>query len=272
MQFAISILFYFLVFIISKGYIRIINPETAFRRMLSPIWIFYVVAFIGIYFIFKKVKEFNKIYIFSRVIFYLFLLVTSFLLSNIKGNFLLIILVLIPVLFYGISRIKLNKFELVSLFVIFLIFFGQIYFESYKKTYRYVAAVPNKAGYAIAQWLNKGSIKNKVLVYSSHEMIKYYLKKPVDIRYFSFNKESVYKNREKLMPLLLYNCKKHQIEYILFDMYLTVETRLWEGYLKKILHEERDKGMYFKVKKHLTYKGKYVASVLKPLYTVDEKR
>ncbi len=274
-QFALAILFYELSFIIFKGYAATLDPEVEFRRMFSVIWIFYILAFIGIYYLFKKISSQKKFSVLCRVLLYSFLTITALFLPLIKGTSLLLFLVLVPALIYGITRFKLKKTELIVLFLIPAVFLGQFYFDSGKRAFRYVKNNTNKAGFVISLWLNGEPVREDILVYSYLPMVQYYLEKPVSIRHFFFLDERIYKNREKLTAALLKRAKKYQVRYIVFDEYLNPEEGYFLVAIQNMLYEEKEKlhrgivteeESYFKLIKTLLYKGRPVAWVLKPLY------
>lgn len=274
---ALAILAYELVFIVFKGYAASLDPEIEFRRMLSAIWIFYVAAVIGIYFLFKKINKTKKFSFIARAALYCFLVTAAFSRPMIKGTWLFLFLILIPALLYGTCRLNLNKIELTTLFLVLLLSCGQFYFDSGKRVFRYVKHNTNEAGFVIGQWLKSGAVIGSVQVYSYIPMVKYYMgkSKRVKIEHFVFLNEKIYRNRNKLLFSLLRKAQRAHVKYIVFDGYLNPEEGDFRVAIYKMLYQEKEKlhrggpeakDSYFKLFKTFTYKGEPVAWVLKPLY------
>jgi len=170
---------------------------------------------------------------------------------------------IIPIIGFFTCKFKFKKYEQVAVFLIFSIFFGQLFFTSYKKSSRYAAALPNRGGAAIARWLNDQEGIKKVLVYSSRPMVRYYLRKKVILSNMKFNIKAVKGKRKFLMRGLLRKLENRNIDRIISDFYLPIKSRPWEAELKKILREEGRKGVFIEVEDEIGFEGIYAAIVYK---------
>ncbi len=281
-RFAIALLFYQFVFVIFKGYTFALDPEVEFRRMLSVIWIFFILAFAGIYFILARLeksanKKWEKISLPARIILYAFLFVPVLFRPVIKGSALLVYLILLPAVLYGISRFPFKKIETIAIFFILAIFCGQAFFISSTKAYRYVTQHSDEGGYMTAQWLNSKQVEGNVLVYSHLPMVQYYLDKASETRilHFVFKDEKIYHDKERLKLALLKRAQRNNVKYILFDNFLNPEEGDFRVVIYKMLYEEKEKlyrkapgaeESYFQLLHTMIYKGKPVVWVLKPLF------
>jgi len=272
-QLGLAVLFYEIAFVIAKGYIFTVNKfnlpaEHHIRRFLSFIFIFYIVALLGLYelILFIKEKTNKKSFFCLRILIYISLAYIIFYKYLIAYKiFLVSILFILPIIILFYKKLRIIRIEkILSGFLLFL-FFTNIYLISFKKAYRYVYSGPNKGAYVIAKWINnKSYIKSQTIaVFSSTKQVQYYLKKRVKMIYFIPKDETIYKNRDKLYKYLLHKIKKNKIKYIAFDGYINPIDRPGEAALKKILFDISKKGKCFKIKKILTYNRNYAATVLK---------
>ena len=265
-QWLLSASFYIFFYILAKGYTLSLHPEMEFRRWLSVIWLFFIIAFTGIYFLWQKVKEHKKVNIPVKIIFALFCLMAA-LLPVIKGTAIRLSLFLLPALFYGIKKAapKIRKYELAGWLLLLVIFFSQVYYDGLKRTFFYLSRDSNAGSYMVATWVNGRPVEEKILVYAFTPMYRYYVEKGKIRHALTIKNKAIYKDREKLIQEFMKRLKRRKIKYIVFDGYRS-PTYKARNAIKDLLYEERDKGAYFEVKKHLYYRGKYAASVLMPIY------
>lgn len=264
-QWVLSVSFYMIVFVLAKGYTQALHPEMEFRRWLSIIWLFFIIALAGASFLWHKIKEREKINIPIKLALILFFLLVALFLPVIKGKSILLALFLIPPLLYGITRKSKNigKLEFAGWFLILAVFFSQVYYDGLKRTFSYLNKDSNAGSYMIANWINGRPVEEKILVYSYWPMFYYYVEKDRRRDMIFFEDKEIYSNREKLLAEFMNALKKKKIRYIAFDGYQSPTYKAINA-INDLLYQERDKGVYFRVKKHLFYKGKYVASVLMP--------
>jgi len=274
-RFALALVFYQAIFIIFKGYAATLDPNVEFRRMLSVIWIFLVVAFIGAYVAVKKIGRVKKLSLPGRLVLYGFLVAMALFMPVIKGKALVLFLFLLPGIIYGVRRSGLTKPETVALFLVLALFLGQFYFDAGKRAHSYVKNNTNKAGFVIAAWLNQQTFADEVLVYSYMPMVRYYLERPVKTKEFLFKDETIFRDRERLIRVLLEKAKKQRIRHIVFDEFLNPEEGHFKVAIQNMLYEEKEKlhrrqikeeDSFFSLVKTLLYRGKPVAWVLKPRY------
>jgi hypothetical protein len=261
----LSASFYLFFFIIAKGYTLNLNPEMEFRRWLSFIWLFFIIVLAGICFLWQKIKEREKINIPVKMAFALFCLQVLFL-PVIKGTSTgIALLLLLPALLYGVKKTaaRMGKYEFAGWFLLLVIFFSQVYYDGLKRTFFYLDRDSNAGSYMVANWLNGRPAKEKILVYAFTPMYRYYVEKGKIRGAITIAKKEIYNDREKLTIEFMKRLKKQKIKYIAFDGYRSPAYKARNA-IKDFLYTERDKGIYFKIKKHLYYKGKYVASVLMP--------
>lgn len=274
-RFALALVFYQVVFIVFKGYAASLDPNVEFRRMLSVIWIFLVVAFIGFYVAVKKIRRVKKLSLPGCLILYGFLAIMALFMPVIKGTALILFLFLLPGILYVARRSRLTKFEAVALFLVLVLFLGQFYFDAGKRAHSYVKNNTNKAGFVIAAWFNRQTAADAALVYSYMPMVQYYLERPINAREFFFKDEKIFRDRDKLIRALLEKAKENRIRYIVFDEFLNPEEGDFKVAIQNMLYEEKEKlhrrqikeeESFFSLVKTLLYRGKPVAWVLKPRY------
>lgn len=263
----LSATFYIFFYILAKGYTLALHPEMEFRRWLSVIWLFFIIVFIGIYFLWQKIKVSEKVNIPVKITFALFCLLAALFLPVIKGTSIWLALFLLPALLYGIKKAapKMEKYQFAGWFLLLIIFFSQVYYDGLKRTFFYLSRDSNAGSYMVANWLNGRPAKEKILVYVFTPMFRYYAEKKKLRGALTIKDAEIYTDREKLLNEFMKRLKNQKIKYIAFDGYRS-PTYKARNAIKDLLYSERDKGVYFKVKKHLFYKGKYVASVLMPIY------
>jgi hypothetical protein len=213
----------------------------------------------------QKIKEREKINIPVKMAFALFCLQVLFL-PVIKGTSTgIALLLLLPALLYGVKKTaaRMGKYEFAGWFLLLVIFFSQVYYDGLKRTFFYLDRDSNAGSYMVANWLNGRPAKEKILVYAFTPMYRYYVEKGKIRGAITIAKKEIYNDREKLTIEFMKRLKKQKIKYIAFDGYRSPAYKARNA-IKDFLYTERDKGIYFKIKKHLYYKGKYVASVLMP--------
>ncbi|MCK4762710.1 MAG: hypothetical protein KAW12_10985 [Candidatus Aminicenantes bacterium] len=266
-QWFFSITFYMFIFILAKGYTQSLNPEMEFRRWLSIIWIFFIIALCGLNFLWQKIRVVKKINIPVKLALVLFFALVVMFRPVIRGTPLLLALFLLPLLLYGVKRIIAGpgKLKFAGWFLILTFFFSQVYFDGLKRTFRYLNKDSNAGSYMAANWVNSRPKKTKILVYAYRHMFRYYVEKEKMRGSIVFKDKEIYADPEKLTTEFMKKLKKRKIKYIVFDGYRSPMYKAGNA-VKDLLYRERDRGVYFKVKKHLFYKGKYVASVLTPNY------
>ena len=103
------------------------------------------------------------------------------------------------------------------------------------------------------------------MVYSFWHMLRYYTHEEKVRGLIYFPEKEIYENREKLLQEFLRILKKRGVKYIAYDDYWFADKGDAVNAVNKLLHEERDRGTHFKVKKHFFYKGRWVAAVLMPV-------
>ncbi len=270
----LAILFYEFVFAISKGYIfTVYKFHISFghhiRRFLSFIFIFYLVSFIGVYYLLKFIeKKFEKKAFYFRSFIYIFIFYLLLVKFTIGFNILIIsLLFILPILYLVIKNSGFALLEKTMFMLLFILFFSNIYLKSFVKAYRYNISTPNKGAYVIARWINKTYFKSddKLAVFSTLSIVRYYLKRKVVFIYFVPNDKKIYGDNDKLLSYFLKKIKKYNINYIAFDGYMNPIDRPGEVALKNMLFKESKREKYFKVKKILPYKNHYAATILKPL-------
>jgi len=272
-KFAWSLIFYMVVFTISKGYIsgvgNVFNPESQARRMLSLIYLFWLVSMIGFVKLLEKLKkiesEKNKLLI-SLVLFAgIIIIIVSLPLPGKKMIFLSVVLILLFIvigLFRKIGFLQTKKFFLIT--AVFLLLLS-IYDYSFKKTYNYVESLPNRGAFVISQWADANlKAGEKLAVYSIAKMVKYYLKKNIVLIKLYTKVEKIYRNRDLLAPYIVKKIKKNKIKYIATDVYMNTIDNPWLMAVKLMFFKSARRGSnIFKLHKRLFYKGLPVAFIFK---------
>lgn len=264
-QWLLSVSFYMLIFILAKGYTQALQPEMEFRRWLSIIWLFFIIVLTGTHFLWRRVKEVKRVKIPVKLAIALFCVLVAIFLPGIKGTAIRLALLLLPVLFYGVKKTtaKTGKLEFAGWFLILTVFFSQVYYDGLKRTFFYLGKDSNAGSYMVAKWVNARPVDEKILVYAYWPMFRYYVDKEKIRGAVVFEDQEIYSDRGKLPVKFMKVLKKRKIKHIAFDGYRSPMYQARNA-IKDLLYRERDKGLYFKVKKHLFYKGKYAASVLMP--------
>ncbi len=270
LKLAVSILLYELIFAFGKGYIfgnsyAIIPGEHNLRRFLSFVFVFYLLSFVGLYGLLRYLRKSlgDKEFVFLRYFIYFILGVLVFSRFLITAKFILISLIFIlPLLLIFLRSLKFGKIEKAILIILLFSFFTNYYFKTYKKGYKYIYSTPNKGAYAIAEWINNNSTLKKAAVFSNLIMIRFYLKRNINMLYFYSKEESIYKDRKKLEVFIVGELKKQKTRYVAFDWYLNPIDRPGEVELKKFLFKEIKEQENFILKEGLIFKSQPVAAVL----------
>jgi len=271
----IALVVYEILFLVAKGYINTEDPEREFRRIFSGLWIFYLISFIGCYFLLKKIKQHKRLK--NIILFFSGALLTALVLSQeaISVPIIFPALLMILPLLYPLKNLSIGKIpKYLSVFIL-LAFAIQIYYTSYLKSESYVASYAHKAAYAAAQWLNLAWLKEKatILSYTNNIMVDYYLKnkfispKKFQLIHFTVPMRNTPENRDLFIKTFFEKLKNMNVDYIIFDNYV-VRKPEFTGIndVQRILYEERENPQYFRMKKLLFYKGKNVGYVLKPIH------
>jgi len=274
-SFGLAILFYEVIFFVVKGYMvnkgkpEDLRATLEIRRMLSFVFLFYVIVLIGLYFLinFLNEKLSRKIKLIP-VILSLFLMVIITIFKPMFKDFfwLYFIFLFIPLFAYYFKNFSF--FKKIALVLIFSVFFTSLFYDSFKKSSRYIASKPNKAGFAIAQWMNY-SLKDKnkkICVYSNRKMIKYYLKRKLRFFRFLIRERNIYENEKKLIKRYFRELRRRGVDFVIFDTYMNPIGNTPEVAIKNMLYRKQDKDKYFKIVKYLSYKNQYVGAVLKPKF------
>lgn len=270
--FTLSLVVYEILFFVAKGYIDTSDPDREFRRVFSGLWIFYLISFIGGFFLLKKISSYKipRILIFSSGIVFLAILVCFLTLSQIPVLFLGMLLVL-PLL-YPLTGLALEKIPKYLGIIVLLAFMLQIYNLSFFKSKEYVINYANKTPFAAARWLNFSRLKQNpvILSYTNNTMLQYYLIKkkiaPLNIQWVEILVPLDYEqDRERYRNAFFRALKEKSVDYIIFDNYVVQKPEfLYLNESKLFLFEERENTTYFKLK-NLFYKGQNVGYVLRPV-------
>lgn len=273
---AMAILAYELLFFVAKGYINTADPEREFRRLFSGIWIFFIVSFIGCYFLLKKIKPIKAArftVILAGAIILILLAVSQEGMID-PPLFILVLLTVLPIV-YSLKSLNIDKTAKILGVVVLLGFALQIFHSSYHKSEKYVVSYARKAAYAAAQWLNFSRQKQGavVLCYTDSNMVDYYTDKKrteaKNIRrvYFTVPLRNTPENRDQYIQLFFKELAAQKVDYIIFDNYVVQKPEfLGVNDVQKILWEERENETYFRIRQNLFYKGENVGYVLKPVH------
>jgi hypothetical protein len=270
--FTLSIAVYEILFFVAKGYIDTTDPDREFRRVFSGLWIFYLISFIGCYFLLKKINAYKipRILVFSGGV--IFFAVLVFFLKLVHFSLLFLVLLLVPPLLYPLKGLSLEKIPKYLSIIVLLAFTLQIYNLSFYKSKEYVISYANKTPFAAARWLNFSRLKKNpaVLSYTDNTMMQYYLIKekigPKNIQWIHFLVPLDYEqDRERFRNAFLRELKEKSVDYIIFDNYVVQKPEfIYINESKRFLFEERENTKYFKLR-NLFYKGQNVGYVLRPL-------
>lgn len=272
---AVAIAVYEFLFLVGKGYIDTQRPEIEFRRIFSGLWIFYLVSFIGCYFLLKKIKT-HKIPTGITLIAGGTLLVTLVVsLAILKTPFMWVSLLLVPVLLYPLKDIPLGKIPKYIAVVVLLVFAVQTYSFSFKKSVEYVDSYAQKSAFATAQWINFGRLKEGavILSYTNNTMLNYYLNKEraaaqkIQVIHFTVPMRNTPENKTLYIETFFKELKTQNVDYIVFDHYVVSKPEfLGINDVQRMLNEEKENQKYFRIRQPLLYKGKNVGYVLKPVH------
>jgi hypothetical protein len=269
-SFTLSIVVYEILFFVAKGYIDVADPDREFRRVFSGLWIFYLISFIGCYFLLKKISavKMPRILVLSGGV--VFFAVMVFSLKSPHLPALLLALLLVLPLLYSLKKLSMEKIPKSMLIILLLAFTLQIYNLSFYKSKEYVMSYANKTPFAAARWLNFSRLKKNpvVLSYTDNTMMKYYLIKEKlesqNIQWVHFLVPLVYKqDPECFRNAFFRDLKERGVDYIISDNYVVQKPEfLYLNESKLFLYEERKNTKYFKLK-NLFYKGQNVGYVLR---------
>jgi hypothetical protein len=270
--FALSLVVYEVLFLVAKGYIDTADPGREFRRVFSGLWIFYLISFIGCYFLLKRIKTYKVPKFLVLIIGGLFFTVLVFFLKLIHLHLLFPGLLLVLPLLYPLKELSLEKIPKYLSVVVLLAFALQIYNFSYYRSEEYVVSYANKTAFAAARWLNYSRLKENpvVLSYTNNTMMQYYLIKekiePKNIQWVEFLVPLHFEpDRERFRNAFFRQLKKKGVDYIIFDNYVVQKPEfIYLNESKRFLFEERENTGYFKLK-NLFYKGQNVGYVLRPV-------
>ncbi len=274
----LALMAYEFFFMVAKGYLNTADPEREFRRLFSGLWILYVVAVIGCYFLLKKIKQHRRFRTAFMVVAGAALLVMT--VSQDRPQFPLILpglILLIPVLYFIITHFSLKKPVKILAAVVVSLFILQIYQASYGKSSTYVESYGRKGAYATAQWLRLARLKPgvKILYYTNKLMLEYYLGHAGistgpdgDVVLDQFIAPILYsqEHRQALITMLMGTIAERNIDYVVFDYYVVNSPEFQRiNDMQRILNEEHGNPKLFRIRHNLTYKGKNVGYVLKPV-------
>jgi hypothetical protein len=270
--FTLSIMVYEILFFVAKGYIDTADPDREFRRVFSGLWIFYLISFIGCYFLLKKISAYKipRILVFSGGVVSFAVLV--FCLKLVHPPLLFLGMLLVLPLLYPLKGLSMEKIPKYLSIIVLLAFTLQIYNLSFYKSKEYVISYANKTPFAAARWLNFSRLKKNpvILSYTDNTMMQYYLIKekigPKNIQWIHFLVPLDYKhNRERFRIAFFRDLKEKGVDYIIVDNYVVQKPEfIYINESKQFLFEERENTKYFKLK-NLFYKGQNVGYVLRPV-------
>ena len=270
--FTLSIVVYEILFFVAKGYINVADPEREFRRVFSGLWIFYLISFIGCYFLLKKISAVKIPRILVLSIGVVFFSVIAFSLKSPYLPILFLALLLVLPLLYSLRKLSLEKIPKYLSIILLLVFTLQIYNLSFYKSKEYVMSYANKTPFVAARWLNFSRLKKNpmILSYTDNTMLQYYLIKEKlesqNIQWVHFLVPLTYKqNPERFRNAFFRDLKKKGVDYIISDNYVVQKPEfLYINESRLFLYEERENTQLFKLK-NLFYKGQNVGYVLRPV-------
>jgi hypothetical protein len=240
--------------------------------VFSGLWIFYLISFIGCYFLLKKISAYKipGILVFSGGGVFFAVLVFFLKLIHLPLLF-LALLILLPLL-YPLKNLSLEKIPKYLSIIVLLAFTLQIYNLSFCMSKEYVISYANKTPFAAARWLNFSRLKKNpvVLSYTNNTMMQYYLIKekigPKNIQWIDFLVPLHFEqDRERFRNAFFRQLKEKGVDYIIFDNYVVQKPEfIYINESKLFLFEERENTKYFKLK-NLFYKGQNVGYVLRPV-------
>lgn len=268
-KFALSLILYKVLFFIGKGYIagasNVFDPLGQSRRMLSVIFLFWLIFMVGLIILTGKLKK-----IFQGKVFVSFqVLLLSAVIVMVVGNIsvikkspsiLLILFFCIAIFFLFKYKVKKNVMNFLTILLLFL----SMYSIAFNNSKNYISSLPNRGAYMIAMWANSNLNENETLIcYSINNMVEYYTNSKFKLIKPYVYHENIYRDSTILRGRLRKLMKKNNIRFIAFEFYMNHIDLPGEVKIKKRLYRNRKKKGFFKLKKYLFYKGKIVAMVMK---------
>ncbi|MGE5342398.1 MAG: ArnT family glycosyltransferase [Candidatus Omnitrophota bacterium] len=225
---ALALLVYEVLFMIAKGYVDAGDPDREFRRIASGLWIFYLIAFIGLCFFIRYLYEtlFEK----SR-----------------KG----LVIKTVAVLLFLIVIINIYPSSYRS---------SNAYAVSYARKGALAITQWLNTGTLKANPL--------ILSFTDNTTVAYYLDKKSAARLIQFTVPMRYspENREPYIAFFMQELKNRGVDYIVFDHYVVQRPEfLGVNDVHAMLWDEKDNPRYFWARKDLFYKGENVGCVLRPV-------
>lgn len=280
-RFSLSLLFYMFVFIIAKGYVVEVGQDLLHtRRLLSFLFLFVVVALVGMHFLFEWLKGIRSglVFLVLRWIVFLALGFIILYLPFPRWRIFLPLLLLAPALGLVITRqaSRMKTIEKALGVLLIFVLFGSLNLSGLRVTNRYVIAKPNSGGYAIAQWLNQQfrqtNKRPKILVYSAMEMVEYYLDHDVDLAFVRMRNKRKDENDRVYWREFFLRLQQAGVRFVITDDYMEGKFNPEEKTIKEMLRNEASKGRFFKNIAILRNNKRNVGAVLKPNYQLFSKR
>jgi Gpi18-like mannosyltransferase len=280
-RFSLSLVFYMIVFITAKGYVVEVGLGLLHtRRLLSFLFLFVVVAFVGMHFLFEWLKGIKSGTVFLALRWAVFVAL-GFIILYLpfpKWRIFLPLLLLVPALGLVITRqgSGMKRLEKALAVLLILAFFGSLNLSGMRVSSRYVIAKPNSGGYAIAQWLNhqfkQTNKRPKILVYSAMEMVEYYLDHDIDLAFVRMRNKRKDENDRVYWREFFIRLQQAGVRFIITDDYMEGKFNPEEKTIKEMLRYEAAKGRFFKKIQILRNNKRNVGAVLKPNYHLFGKR
>lgn len=279
-RFAIVLLVYEILFLVAKGYVDTSRPDIEFRRIFSGLWIFYLVCFIGGYFLLKKLKAWPKfrLGIFSTGCLLMILFAVSIRLAEPLPG--LAALLPAAALVWLLKDRDTHKYLKYAAMLVLVVFVFQLFQASLVKSRVYVASMAPKAPYAAAQWLNRARLKPNavILSYTDNLMMGFYLdqekmgRNNTSWETFTIPLNVTDETKAHYMSAFFKEIKERNVDYIIADSYVVPKPEFNDlNQAKRMLFEERENINYFRVKKYLFYKGENVGYILRPVSPKTER-
>ena len=268
-RFALSLGIYGLIFFIAKGYVNAGDPEREFRRIASGLWIFYIVAFLGSVFLFKKYKKKAAI---AASIISIALIVPWLKMVTDARPYLILPVILIAVILVIFKLTTSNRIRF-AFGVISVLLIWVVYPRAYIGSEAYAVSYARKSAFVSAQWLNTAPLKKNgvVLSYTDNTILYYYLDKPrilgLNIQIIQFTVPMGYtggQDKNKFKEYFFREAKKQKVDYIIFDHYLVEQPEfLGVNEVYAMLIDTQFDTHYFSTRRDLYYKGINVCTILK---------
>jgi len=265
-KFAISLVVYLFVYIFSKGYVvdtGIALPHT--RRLLPFIYLINIFALLGFYNTYLLLKE-NIGIKYSKYIFFISFFTLSIFSRPSASQISVIVFLMVIISFAVISLLKnWHLIEKVIVVILVSVIFTGMYSYAFKSARLFLKASSAEGAFAIAQWLKANNNEdNKVWVFSSKYAVEYYNSGSSNIISKNYPMWLKEKSRRSYMEMFYNKVKKMGVKCILYDGNLPMQSQKDRRDIKEMLRMERRIQDFFRVKKDLFYKGKFVATVLSP--------